>query len=338
MKSGSLAEASGLRLRVRYLAWALVAARLVQADPAAANDFAFEFATADQGREIVSRRDDYIARMSPFDRAARLKTDRTVSEAEYLEFLKSQVGHWSESDKAALTPILDATKSLVANFKLHWPDQIYLIKIDGKETPDTRYTRANSIVLPQSDLANPMFLPAIITHELFHILSRYNPELREKLYAAIGFMPCGEIELPVNLAETQITNPDAPISNHCIRVRIDGSDALVVPMSRSKFGKYDLKRGGDLFEYWEVSFLRVPSSDAGAPTMRNPSTFQFEPIERLAGFYEQVGRNSIIPGDPPEEPEEIVADNFSFLVRGITKVPSPEIQAKIKAVFDGARP
>jgi hypothetical protein len=313
MKSGSLAELSRLRRRVKYFAWAFVVARLIQADAAAANDFTFEFATAAQGREIVSRHDDYVARMSPFDRAARLKTDRNVSETEYLEFLKSQVGDWSDSDKATLTPILDATRFLVANLKLSWPDRIYLIKINGIESYDTRYTRANSILLPQSDLTNPLpsLLSDIVAHELFHILSRHNPELREKLYAAIGFMPCGEIELPASLAENQITNPDAPGSSHCIRVGIDGDDVLVMPFLRSGFGKYDPKRSGDLFDCLQVSFLRVPSADAGTPSMRNLSTFQFVTMECLTGFYEQVGRNSM---DSIEQPEEILADNFSLLV------------------------
>jgi hypothetical protein len=337
------AKCSGFRRRlVKTLAWAFLAARLFQADGAAANDLAFKFATVTQGREIISRDDDYIAQMSPFDRAVRLKTERNVSEAEYLEFLRSQVGDWSDSDKATLTPILNATRSLVADFELPWPDQIYLIKINGIESAGTRYTRANSIVLPQSDVRNHLPLKdltsfsGIIAHELFHILSRYDPELRKKLYAAIGFVPCGEIQLPPSLAETKITNPDEPKSNYCIRVKIDGSDVQVMPFLHSRFVRYDLKRGGDLFDYLQMSFLRVPSSTIGAPTARNLSTVQFETVERLTGFYKQVGRNSM-SDEQLEQPEEILADNFSLLVRGITDVPSPDIQTKIRAILDGAR-
>src|ERR1700744_5946499 len=67
--------------RVRqYFKWlgvlALVAFNPADFGAAAARELAFEFATAAQAREIVGRNDDYIAKMSPFDRSARLKTDR----------------------------------------------------------------------------------------------------------------------------------------------------------------------------------------------------------------------------------------------------------------------
>ena len=342
---GNRPPAKQSRLRrhhVKWLGvWAFVALNLGNVSAAAAHDLAFEFATAAQAREIVGRNDDFIAQMSPFDRAARLKTDRNVSQDEYLSFLKSQVSDWSPSDKAAFMPILDATRSLVARFQLRWPDKIYLVKFEDKEHADTHYTRGKAILFPQSDLMTelplkqPEFFSAIVAHELFHILSRYNPELRETLYAAIGFIPCGEVELPSDLAETQISNPDEPKTDYCIRVQIDGSDALVMPFLHSKFGKYDVKRGGDLFDYLELSFLRVPLSDMRASTAQNPPKFQFEPIDRLKGFYKQVGRNSM-NREQLEQPDEILADNFSMLVRGVTNVPSPEVQNRIKAVLEDA--
>ena len=46
--------------------------------------------------------DDFVARLSPFDRAARLKTDREVSEQEYLQFVGRNVLDWTAEDKAAV--------------------------------------------------------------------------------------------------------------------------------------------------------------------------------------------------------------------------------------------
>ena len=91
--------------------------------------------------------------------------------------------------------------------QLRWPDKIYLVKFENKEHADTHYTRGKAILFPQSDLMTelplkqPEFFSAIVAHELFHILID-NPELKT-LYAAIGFIPCGEVELPSDLAETQ---------------------------------------------------------------------------------------------------------------------------------------
>ena len=36
------------------------------------------FATVEEGKRVLTSRDDYVERMSAFDRAARLKTDRVV--------------------------------------------------------------------------------------------------------------------------------------------------------------------------------------------------------------------------------------------------------------------
>ena len=43
------------------------------------------FSTVENGKKILGQRDDFVVNMSPFDRAARMKTDKVVSEKEYLE-------------------------------------------------------------------------------------------------------------------------------------------------------------------------------------------------------------------------------------------------------------
>jgi len=49
-------------------------------------------------------------------------------------------------------------------------------------------------VLPASLLVQMRpVLEKLLTHELFHILSRHNPALREKLYAVVGFHKCQEL-------------------------------------------------------------------------------------------------------------------------------------------------
>ena len=45
------------------------------------------FASVRKGAEILGRKDDFIQRLSPFDRAARMKTDRSISGGEFLKFV-----------------------------------------------------------------------------------------------------------------------------------------------------------------------------------------------------------------------------------------------------------
>ena len=46
------------------------------------------FASVSEGAEILGSKDDFIQRLSAFDRAARMKTDRSVDENEFAEFVK----------------------------------------------------------------------------------------------------------------------------------------------------------------------------------------------------------------------------------------------------------
>jgi hypothetical protein len=307
-----------------------------------ANELAFVFATAEQGRDTLTKRDDFVQRMSPFDRAARMKTDKTVSEETYLKFVSSQVLEWTEDEKAALQAILsDNLGPLMGGLGLPWPAPIYIIKTTGEEEGNAPYTRGNAIVLPLAVLAKgtPMGktgpLRGTIAHELFHILSRHSPALKERLYAAIGFQSCGEVAFPSSLAAMKVTNPDAPKNDHCIRVGIDGKKVWVVPILFSKSERYDVGLGGEFFNYLRLRFLCVNGiSDQvpGAATY-DDTDFQLVDLSRLSGFFEQVGRNT----DYIIHPEEILAENFSFLMLGKTGVPSPDILKNIQGVLEQAK-
>jgi hypothetical protein len=56
------------------------------------------------------------------------------------------------------------------------------------------------------------------------------------------------------------------------------------------------------------------------PVLENGQPVLFDPAE-IAGFHEQIGRNTryII------HPEEVLADNFVFLVEGRIDLPTPRV-------------
>jgi hypothetical protein len=187
-------------------------------------------------------------------------------------------------------------------------------------------------MLPQSEVTKSQKdLQKLICHELFHILSRQNPELREKLYAIIGFTKCNEIKLPPELERRKITNPDAPRNDHFIRLQISGRESLAVPILVSSVETYDVKRGGEFFSYLQFQFLVVEKdgdSEKLKPVM-DGSAPKLVGANQVSGFMEQIGRNT----DYIIHPEEILADNFALLVLGQPDVPSPEILRKMKEVL-----
>ena len=75
---------------------------LVNADVNLREGCTVRFASVEEGAEILGRKDEFIQRLSAFDRAARMKTDRSISEVEFLKFVKGNVLAWNKSEKAKI--------------------------------------------------------------------------------------------------------------------------------------------------------------------------------------------------------------------------------------------
>ena len=323
---------AGLRWGTRWFAYVCFAFALSCPALAGAQSIqspAFVFASVKQGGELLTGRDDFVLRLSPFDRAARMKTDQEVSEKDYLRFVATNVLEWEADEKALAQSVLAEIQPKLAEFSLRFPEIIYLVKTTGAEEGGTEYTRTNAIILPQSalKLSKRDSLRTAIVHEMFHIFSRKNPQLKDKLYAVIGFQPCGEIEFPPALASTRLTNPDAPKNDYCIHLKINDESVWAVPILYSRVAHYDVARGGTFFQYLRFEFLIVDRKGAtvSAKATYKSSNPRLVPVGQVSGFYEQVGRNTkyII------HPEEILADNFTLLVLGKKDVPSPEILQRL---------
>lgn len=299
---------------------------------------AIEFASIDAARAVLGARDEFVTHMSAFDRAARLEAGGDVSEAQYLAFASRAPLEWTSDERrrvaAAFAHIEPALSELLPTFQ----DPILLIKTRGDEEGDAGgYTRGGAVIVPTRALGNSeRGLMASLAHEIFHVVSRKRPELRRALYAAIGFEYCGEVAHPASLAPRRITNPDAPVNDYCIRVSVDGDESWAVPILYSRAPRYDPDAGKAFFDYLTLEMLLVDRSDPtgpARPVVRRDKPV-LVPMDRVEGFYEQVGRNTqyII------HPEEILASNFQLLVLGVDEVPSPEVLERIRrALADSQR-
>jgi len=290
------------------------------------------FASQVEGGRILTAKDEFIRRLSPFDRSARMKTDKAVSEAELLDFIGKNVADWTKEEIQTVQATIEAIQPLLRNLSLSLPTTVQLIKTTGAEEGNAAYTRATAIVIPRSELAKTQKdLQKLICHELFHILSRHNPELRERLYGIIGFTKCNEIELPPQLDRRKITNPDAPRNDHFIRLKIDNRDSCAVPIIFSNVATYDVQHGGEFFAYLQFQFLVVEKSSGSGifTSVLDGSSPRLVAMQRVSGFMEQVGRNT----DYILHPEEILADNFALLVLNEQKVASPELLQRMKDIL-----
>ena len=289
------------------------------------------FASVKEGQEILRTRDGFIRRLSPFDRAARLKTDREVSEPEFLRFVASKVVAWNSADREKVEQAFERVRPALGGFPLNWPENVLFVHTTGEEEGGAAYTRGKAVILPRTRLdQSPEKLGRLVAHELFHILSRHDRNLRDRLYRVIGFEPCTEVELPAPYARRRITNPDAPVNAHRIRVQQDGRPFWAIPVLYSKSDRYDPLQGGSFFKYLQFRLLLV-SVEAGPTVPATPadSVPRLVEVKEVSGFFEQIGRNSsyII------HPEEILAVNFALIVTGETEFPSPEVAEGIRSVL-----
>lgn len=299
--------------------------------PPSDSKLTFVFASIEEGRELLSKRDRFVERLSPFDRAARLKTDQEVSEERYLEFVRENVLEWSDEEQQKVETALQDLSVKLIRLSVQIPSDLMFIRTTGKEEGGAKYTRANAIVLPESFFSLPSArMERTICHELFHVISRANPELRDKLYASIGFEKCDELPFPKELKSRKITNPDAPVNEHCIKLKIDEAESWAIPILYSDSEKYDLERGGEFFKYLKFAFCLVERSDnGGVEPIYEGDTAKLVTMDQVTGFFEQVGRNT----QYTIHPEEILADNFVRSVMQDTDLQSPQIVEALERIF-----
>ncbi len=280
------------------------------------------FSPVEEGRKVLARRDEYLAALSPFDRSARLKTAAAVDEKTFVKFVTGEVVAWSPEEIAAITTSLKAVRARLSGYKLGFPAEIQLVKTTGKEEGGAAYCRSNAVMLPARMVSRKeKAMVRLLLHEFFHILSRNQPELRDKLYSIVGFLPCGEVKLPPALELRKLTNPDAVGSRYRVEVKVDEESLSLVPVLYSSSESYDEKKGGEFFRYLvfrlmavkEVNGKWVPALKDGKPRLLDPAG--------VKDFHRKIGKNTgyII------HPEEILADNFVLLMLGKEKVPTPRI-------------
>ncbi len=273
--------------------------------------YQFVFATPEQGRAVLGKRDIYVEQMSPFDRKARMHSETDPGVETYLSFVQGEVRPWKASDREAISAAIESLDKTLREFKLPPLGEILLIHTTGREEGGAAYTRGTAIILPVGQIGTKERpRPSLIAHELFHVISRSDRRLRDRLYKCIGFRATGPISLPADLATDKMTNPDAPVIEHVMDVKF--AEDKVVTIAPVLFAKrpYDHRNSMSMFSYMKFQLMEVtpalshsyvPTIVAGKPMMHEPN---------LPDFHRQIGGNTsyII------HPEEILADNFAILV------------------------
>jgi hypothetical protein len=326
----------GLRLCFAGLLWSLLASlvsgpagnqELLAQETRLPSGLTVGFASVARAREILTNRDEFLRALSPFDRAARMRIEKAPSDEEFCGFLTTNVLAWDSAETNRLGGLVRVLRAKVEPLHLPLPSRIDLVKTTGKEEGGAAYTRQSAILLPRKEAASASV--DLLAHELFHVLSRNNPDLRRSLYRVIGFQTIPEVELPDELRPIRITNPDGVHHDAMIQVKVDGDTRPVVPVLFSSSAKYDPARGGEFFDFLLFRLLVLESRDGRYSPVQIQGKAQLLEPREVSGFDEQIGKNTsyII------HPDEILADNFVFLMNGRTNLPTPRIVNEMRGVF-----
>ena len=290
-------------------------------------------ATVEEGRAALSKRDVYLNRLSKLDLAVRLRSSKDLTVDDYVAVVRNSVLAWSDEEQARISKILIGMQERSKKYAQALPKRVLLIKTSGDEESGAAYTREDAVVLPQGRLkSDDAAVEKLIWHELFHVLSRHNPALRDRLYAVIGFEHFPELALPADVAARKLTNPDAPYHEHAIRLKVDGEPVWCVPVLLSTRGQAEAGDGAPFFQHLELRLLLVERDAASAalrPLTNAAGESRLVALSAAPDFFEKIGRNTtyIIHA------EEIVADNFALLAIDAREVKSPELLDKMKAVL-----
>jgi len=270
-----------------------------------------------------SKIDNFLSSLSEFDLQSRLQTSESVKVEQYIEFINKQVLNWEEKYIDEISTIIADLNKQEFTKLCPFPSEIFILLTNGQDESNAAYCRnSQTIVLPSTVFGR---WKTILKHELFHILSRNNEKLRDELYQCIGYYRIPEnknVHYPVK--SLQMTNPDAPIIQHYIKLKSKNSEKeLALSPLLYAAEKYSHTSGKNFFSYLKTTFIVLDEKSYEA-------TDKLVSYDEVDGFYEKIGRNTsyII------HPEEILADNFVFLLQNNFTVATPSLLKSLRAMFE----
>lgn len=297
------------------------------------NHIPHRYASAEEGRELMLSNDEnYYDHFSQNDLDFKMQKSGATMD-EYKAFAAEQVQEFNFFEKAFIDRrIRNIEKILDKNgYKLPEIEEIVFIKTTmEEELGASGYTHGTQIYLNATVISayslmeilpeTAQLADELLCHEIFHCLTRNNPEFREDMYSLINFTVVdSDFEIPDSVFEYHITNPDVEHHNSYATFIIDGKevDCFTDMITTVHFDEAQ----SSFFSCDETALIPIDGTD-----------IYYTPAQ-ASNFDEIFGKNTGYVSDP----EECLADNFAYaIVYGIEGrdnqgYPNPEI---IQGIID----
>ena len=266
----------------------------------------YELADKEEGQRLLLSNTVFFDGFTDNDLQFRLQ-DKNASMEEYLSFAANQVLDFSDEQKAFISEYMERIDKIIAENGYHLPplDKISFILTTMREECDmTAYTHGTQIYLSESYLNSCIEKNEydsrtvyVLAHEIFHCLTRCNPDFRAEMYKLINFtVQDEEYTLPPSVLEFFISNPDVEHHNAYAAFDINGEtvDCFLAFITTQHFEK----KGDMFFDVGTAVLVPVDGED------------KYYLPEDAANFDEVFGLNT----DYTIDPEECMATNFGYLI------------------------
>ena len=285
----------------------LILSLLIPACLAESNALGYRFADADEAAQLLLSNRHYYDNLTQNDLNYRLqKLDATLEALE--AFAAEQTLDYTDAEKERIDQSLALIEKNCAErgYALPPMDDIVFAKTTMlEECGAGAYTHGTQIYLGErlmergfdDDPKIQAYFDSVVAHELFHCLTRNHPDFRAAMYGILGFTVVDEdYVFPPEIREQIISNPDVEHHNAYAAFEINGEKKnCVVLFTTPK----PFEQEGDSF-FDEMVTALVPVDDLS--TMYTS--------EDAANFWDVFGRNT----DYVVDPEEAMADNFSYII------------------------
>lgn len=287
------------------------------------------YASAKEGRELLLSHKAYYDNFTQNDIDYRVRKSGATMD-ELLEATTAEIKSFNPIEKYMLDRrMAKMARTLRKNgYEIPLSEEIIYIKTDmSVEGGNSGYTHGNEVYLNSVNVAFSFlsggsndYFGHLLWHEMFHCLTRNNPDFRKDMYSLIHFAVAdSDFELPECLRDKYFSNPDVEHHNSYATFTIDGNktDCFLLWICTQ-----DYPEDGSVSGFATEAVL-VPTD--GSDT--------YYTLDQASDFDEVLGTNTGYVIDP----EECMADNFADAMQfGISGkdgqgYPNPEI---IQGVID----
>lgn len=280
------------------------------------------YASAEEGRQLRLNNTNYFNALTQNDIDWKLRsTGKTLDD--FKAYAASQIKDFTEEE----TKAIDAMVSLI-ELRLDalgiclQTDEIILIKSDTEDEGGAAgFTHKNEIYLTSffvealvytmkgENVYPPEYLeyvsllfPSILTHEVFHCLTRNDARFRQQMYSLIGFTVMDhEVEFGPTVRNLLLQNPDVERFDNWAEFTINGQKrrCILIPVYECSFAEAAATDpNASFFDHMQCVLVPLDAPDTMIP------------VEQASDFYTVLGHNT----DYVIAAEECLADNFGNLV------------------------